>query len=96
MVKVIADIYEGFECTVIDEKKTSDWFIIMIKSGASKAGLCDVRILILTGHRLGHEEDKSRQKKRDTMELYDGDGRPRFWKRYCTTVAQVQGPAREN
>ena len=31
MVRVIADIYEDFECAVIDGSETSDWF--KIKSG---------------------------------------------------------------
>ena len=34
MVRVIADIYEGFECAVIDGSETSDWF--KIKSGVKK------------------------------------------------------------
>ena len=29
--------------------------------------MCNVRILILTGHGLDHEEDKSRQKEKDTV-----------------------------
>ena len=34
MVRVIADIYEDFECTVIDGSETSDWF--KIKSGVKQ------------------------------------------------------------
>jgi len=34
MVRVIADIYEGFEQAVIDRSKTSDWF--KIKSGVKQ------------------------------------------------------------
>ena len=34
MVRVIADIYEGFECAVIDRSETSDWF--KIKSGVKQ------------------------------------------------------------
>ena len=37
MVRVIADIYAGFECTVVEGNVTSDWF--MIKSGV-KQTLC--------------------------------------------------------
>ena len=66
---------EGFECTGIDENETSHWF--NIKSGVLKAGLCDVRILILTGHSLqGHKEDKSIQEQRDTMKRHGGTVRP--------------------
>ena len=46
------------------EKRKSDWFKVW-----SKAGLCDVWILILTGHRLGHEEDNNRLVRE---EGYDG------------------------
>ena len=35
----------------------------------SKAGMCNVRILILNGHELDHEEDNNRQEKRDTVEF---------------------------
>ena len=31
--------------------------------------MCNVRILILTGHGLDHDEDNSRQEKRDMVEL---------------------------
>ena len=34
MVRVIADIHEDFECTVIDGSETSDWF--KIKSGVKQ------------------------------------------------------------
>ena len=34
MVRVIAGIYVGFECTVVDESVTSDWFIF--KSGGKQ------------------------------------------------------------
>ena len=34
MVRVIADIYGGFECTVVEGNVTSDWF--MIKSGVEQ------------------------------------------------------------
>ena len=34
MVKVIAGVYEGFECAVIDRSETSDWF--KIKSGVKQ------------------------------------------------------------
>ena len=34
MVRVIADIYVGFECAVIDGSETSDWF--KIKSGVKQ------------------------------------------------------------
>ena len=40
----------------------------------SKAGICNVRILILTGHGLDHEEDNNRQEKRDTMEISNSVG----------------------
>ena len=33
MVRVIAGVYEGFECAVIDGSETSDWF--KIKSGVN-------------------------------------------------------------
>ena len=31
--------------------------------------MCNFRILIITGHELDHEEDNSRQEKRDTVEF---------------------------
>ena len=34
MVRVIASVYEGFECAVVDGSVTSDWF--MIKSGVKQ------------------------------------------------------------
>ena len=34
MVRVIAGIYTGFECAVVDGNVTSDWF--MIKSGVKQ------------------------------------------------------------
>ena len=34
MVRVIAGIYVGFECAVVDGSVTSDWF--MIKSGVKQ------------------------------------------------------------
>ena len=33
MVRVITGMYAGFECTVVHGGVTSDWFLIMIKSG---------------------------------------------------------------
>ena len=38
----------------------------------SKAGVCDVRILILTGLRLDHEGGSSRQEKRNTVKFHNG------------------------
>ena len=37
---VIADIYEGFECTVVDGSVTSDWFMIKsrLKQGFEMSG----------------------------------------------------------
>ena len=66
MVRVIAGIYEGFECTVVDRGVTSDWF----KTGV-KQGCVHVRILILTGLGLGHGEGNSRQEKRATVEFHN-------------------------
>ena len=36
--------------------------------------MCNVRILIFSGHGLDHEEDKSRQEKRDTLEFNNSVG----------------------
>ena len=40
MVRVIADIYEDFECAVIDGSETSDWFKIKsgLKQGCAMSG----------------------------------------------------------
>ena len=40
----------------------------------SKVGLCNVRIIILTGHGLDHEEDNSREERRDTVEFNNSVG----------------------
>ena len=38
MVRVIAGIYVGFECTVVDESVTSDWFIFKSEQGRMMSG----------------------------------------------------------
>ena len=43
-MRVIADIYEGFECTVVDGSVTSDWFMIMSRL---KQGFVMSRFLFL-------------------------------------------------
>ena len=40
--------------------------------------MCDVRILVLTGPGLDHEEGNSRQEKRDTVEFHNSVG-SRTW-----------------
>ena len=45
MVRVIADIYNGFECVVIDRSETSDWF--KIKSGVKQGGLMSGFLFLL-------------------------------------------------
>ena len=62
MVGAKADLYEGFECTVVDGSVTSDW--CMIRSRL-KQGFGDVWISIPTVLGLGHKEGNSRQEKRD-------------------------------
>ena len=42
----------------------------------SKAGVCDVRILILTGLRLDHEGGNSSQEKRNTVGFHNSAGGP--------------------
>ena len=74
MVRVIAEIEEGFACAVIDKKVRG------------KTGLCDVRLVIPTGHRLGYEEENSRQEKRDTIEVHNSVGRLRFCRCYRIPV----------
>ena len=69
MVRVIADLYESFECAVIDIRLVRDQV-------RSKAAMCDVRILVLTGPGLDHEEGNSRQEKRDTMKFLNSAGGP--------------------
>ena len=36
--------------------------------------MCNVRIIILTGHGLDHEEDNSREERRDTVEFNNSVG----------------------
>ena len=71
MVRVIADIYAGFECAVVEGNVTSDWF--MIKSGV-KQGYIMLGFLFLLG--LGHEEGNSRQEKKDKVEFHITAGGP--------------------
>ena len=54
MVRVIAEIYLGFEFTVVDESVTSEWFII--KSGVK--WVSDVGISIFTLLGFGREEGR--------------------------------------
>ena len=54
MVRVIAEIYLGFEFTVVDESVTSEWFII--KSGVK--WVPDVGISIFTLIGFGREEGR--------------------------------------
>ena len=54
MVRVIAEIYLGFEFTVVDESVTSEWFII--KSGVK--WVPDVGISIFTLLGFGREEGR--------------------------------------
>ena len=46
MVRVIADIYEDFECAVIDGSETSDWF--KIKSGVKQGCVMSGFLFLLT------------------------------------------------
>ena len=46
MVRVIADIYEDFECAVIDGSETSDWF--KIKSGVKQGRAMSGFLFLLT------------------------------------------------
>lgn len=47
MVRVIADVYEGFECSVIDRSETSDWFKIKsgVKQGCMMSGFSFLQAL---------------------------------------------------
>ena len=72
-VRVVAVIYVGFECTVVDGSVTSDWF--MIKSGGKK-GVHDVKILSHSVVGWGHEEGNSIQEKRDKVEFHRCAGGP--------------------
>ena len=65
MARVRADIYEGSEYAVVDNNETSDWF--KIKSGVKQG--CVLSVPVLAGRGLGHEEDNSRQAKRNTVEF---------------------------
>ena len=56
----------------------------------SKAGMCDVRIPVLTWPGLDHEEDNSRKEKRDAVEIHNSVGGPGFRGRgHCPAVIQV-------
>ena len=80
MVRVIADIYEDFECAVIGLVQDQVW---------SKAGMYDVRIPVLTCPGLDHGERNSRQEKRDTVEIHNSVGGPGFCGRHRPAVMQV-------
>ena len=65
--RVLAGIYVGFECAVVDGNETSGWF--MIKSGVKQ--VCDVGIPILTVLGFGHEKGNSKQEKKDKVEFHN-------------------------
>ena len=64
MVRGITNIYQDFDCAVVDGSETSDWF--KITSGI-KQWVCDARIPILTG--LGYDHEGSRQRCWRTLTL---------------------------
>ena len=72
MVRVIAEIYLGFEFTVVDGSVTSEWFII--KSGVKWVPHVGISIFTLLG--LGREEGNSKQEKRDKVKFQNSAGRP--------------------
>ena len=72
MVRVIAEIYLGFEFTVVDGSVTSEWFII--KSGVKWCPMSGFLFLALLG--LGREEGNSKQEKRDKVKFQNSAGRP--------------------
>ena len=74
MVRVIAEIYLGFEFTVVDESVTSEWFII--KSGVK--WVPDVGIPIFTLLGFGRGEGNSKQEKGDKVKFQNSVGGPRF------------------
>ena len=74
MVRVIAEVYLGFEVTFVDESVTSEWFII--KSGIKLVP--DVGIPIFTLLGLGHEEGNSKREKREEVKFQNSVAGPRF------------------
>ena len=62
-VGVKADVYEGFECTVVDGSVTSDWFMIKsrLKQGCAISGF--LLLLCLDWLMRKATEDKKRRKR---------------------------------
>ena len=66
------------------------WEIRLVQDQVwSKAGMYDVRILVLAGPGLDHEEGNNRQEKRDMVEFRNSVGGPGFRRRHCPADIQV-------
>ena len=86
MVRVIADIYEDFECAVIDGSETSDWF--KIKSGV-KQGCVMLGFLFLLALDWIMRKVTADKRRGDTVEIHNSVGGPGFRGGNCPAVIQV-------
>ena len=69
LMRMIADLYEGFECAVIDENETSDWF--KIKTEVKQRCVMSGFVFLPAIDWVRYEKDNSRQEKRDRLQLYN-------------------------
>ena len=68
IINIAKALYDGFECAVVEEDATSEWFELM--TGVKQARMYNVWLSFLVYHRLGNEAYCEGGGNRTEVEIY--------------------------